>query len=203
MSELDYRDPEWVSEKLGLERNTVYKYLKEGSIPAVRIGKKWLISESKLIEWLRVTTDDQTSERRKAVTSISRTITRLDNYSLNAKKIIKGGHTLARACGHTYFGQEHLIVAMFEVSECSACKLLKKFGLNASKIKDLFNKRFPSEDREVPRRLPRSIEAKEAIKLAARADDQGIINTGNILKGIFKVGKGGGYEMLIKTGVKF
>ena len=26
MSELDYRDPEWVSEQLGLERNTVYKY---------------------------------------------------------------------------------------------------------------------------------------------------------------------------------
>ena len=30
---LDYRDPDWVAEQLGIDKNTVYKYLQEGNLP--------------------------------------------------------------------------------------------------------------------------------------------------------------------------
>ncbi len=49
-SEIDYRDPKWVASRLGLDKNTVYRLLQDGTLPAVQIGKKWLISETRLAE---------------------------------------------------------------------------------------------------------------------------------------------------------
>ena len=40
-SVLDYREPEWVAKKLGLDKNTDYKYLQEGWLPGVQLGRKW------------------------------------------------------------------------------------------------------------------------------------------------------------------
>src|SRR5436309_2509147 len=62
---LDYREPEWVAEKLGLDKNTVYKYLQEGWLPGVQLGRKWLISERLLAEHLEKETRAQTAARRK------------------------------------------------------------------------------------------------------------------------------------------
>ena len=61
---LDYREPEWVAEKLGLDKNTVYKYLQEGWLPGVQLGRKWLISERLLAEYLEKETRSQTASRR-------------------------------------------------------------------------------------------------------------------------------------------
>ena len=47
-SRIDYRDPKWVASRLGLDKNTVYRLLQEGTLPGVQIGKKWLISETRL-----------------------------------------------------------------------------------------------------------------------------------------------------------
>ena len=63
---LDYRDPEWVGKRLGLDKNTVYKFLQDGVIPAVHLGRKWLISEARLIEWLEKEAESQTRARREA-----------------------------------------------------------------------------------------------------------------------------------------
>ena len=30
-AKLDYRDPEWVADQLGIDKNTVYKYLQDGA----------------------------------------------------------------------------------------------------------------------------------------------------------------------------
>ena len=114
MNNLDYRDPEWVSEQLGLERNTVYKYLQEGIIPAVRFGRKWLISEAKLCQWLEAETARQTESRRKASDSTARTTERMNNYSPQSRKLIKTAHTEAREFGHLHLGEEHLLLAMLE-----------------------------------------------------------------------------------------
>ena len=51
-SRLDYRDPKWVASRLGLDKNTVYRLLQDGALPAVQVGKKWLISESRLAQYL-------------------------------------------------------------------------------------------------------------------------------------------------------
>ena len=36
-TKLDYRDPEWVAEQLGIDKNTVYKYLQDGALPGMRV----------------------------------------------------------------------------------------------------------------------------------------------------------------------
>src|SRR5436305_10205015 len=71
---LDYREPEWVAEKLGLDKNTVYKYLQEGWLPGVQLGRKWLISERLLAEYLEHETRSQTAVRRKELPQTPRAL---------------------------------------------------------------------------------------------------------------------------------
>jgi excisionase family DNA binding protein len=63
---LDYRDPEWVAEQLGIDKNTVYKYLQEGSLPGLQLGRKWLVSERRLAEFLERVERTQTERRRQS-----------------------------------------------------------------------------------------------------------------------------------------
>lgn len=63
---LDYRDPEWVAEQLGIDKNTVYRYLQEGSLPGLQLGRKWLVSERRLAEYLERAEREQTERRRRA-----------------------------------------------------------------------------------------------------------------------------------------
>jgi excisionase family DNA binding protein len=62
---LDYRDPEWVADQLGIDKNTVYKYLQEGSLPGLQLGRKWLISERRLADFLERVERQQTERRRQ------------------------------------------------------------------------------------------------------------------------------------------
>jgi excisionase family DNA binding protein len=61
---LDYRPPEWVAEQLGIDKNTVYKYLQEGSLPGLQLGRKWLVSERRLAEFLERVEREQTQRRQ-------------------------------------------------------------------------------------------------------------------------------------------
>ena len=42
-----------VAEYLKLTEVTIYKYLKEGTIPACRVGGRWRFHKDKIDEWLR------------------------------------------------------------------------------------------------------------------------------------------------------
>lgn len=48
----DVLDPDDVRRILGIGRNAVYKYLSNGEIPSIRIGKKYRIPKLLLIEYL-------------------------------------------------------------------------------------------------------------------------------------------------------
>jgi excisionase family DNA binding protein len=65
-AKLDYRDPEWVAEKLGIDKNTVYKYLQDGVLPGLQLGRKWLVSERRLAGFLERVEREQTERRREA-----------------------------------------------------------------------------------------------------------------------------------------
>jgi excisionase family DNA binding protein len=41
-----------VSQTLRLKPQTLYKMIKEGEIPAVRVGSQWRIPEEKFQEWI-------------------------------------------------------------------------------------------------------------------------------------------------------
>ena len=74
-AKLDYRDPEWVAEQLGIDKNTVYKYLQEGSLPGLQIGRKWLVSEKRLAAFLERVEREQTDRRRQVANGGQRPFT--------------------------------------------------------------------------------------------------------------------------------
>jgi excisionase family DNA binding protein len=69
---LDYRDPEWVADQLGIDKNTVYKYLQDGSLPGLQLGRKWLISERRLADFLERVERQQTERRRRQTPGLQR-----------------------------------------------------------------------------------------------------------------------------------
>src|ERR1041384_1591792 len=93
-----YREPEWVAKNLGLDKNTVYKYLQEGWLPGVQLGRKWLVSERLLAEHLENETRKQTATRRKDLPQTPRLMKALRLASDNA---------LRR--GQDFTGTEHLL----------------------------------------------------------------------------------------------
>jgi excisionase family DNA binding protein len=71
-TKLDYRDPDWVAEQLGIDKNTVYKYLQDGSLPGLQLGRKWLVSERRLADFLERVEREQTTRRRDAAAGTNR-----------------------------------------------------------------------------------------------------------------------------------
>ena len=49
-----------VAELLGVHTNTVYTYLASKQIPAIRLGRRWLISRNAVMKWLE--SDDRISD---------------------------------------------------------------------------------------------------------------------------------------------
>jgi excisionase family DNA binding protein len=41
-----------IAHVLGLSRGLVYEYLRDGTIPAERVGRRWIISRRRLHAWL-------------------------------------------------------------------------------------------------------------------------------------------------------
>src|SRR5438067_12749213 len=111
---LDYREPEWVADKLGLDKNTVYKYLQEGWLPGVQLGRKWLISERLLAEYLESESRNQTAIRRKALPQTPR-----------LKKVIQMAAEYALKRGQDFTGTEHLLIAMISEGENVGAAVLK------------------------------------------------------------------------------
>src|SRR3954467_15043991 len=70
-AKLDYRDPDWVAEQLGIDKNTVYKYLQDGALPGLQLGRKWLVSERRLPEFLERGGREKT-QRRQSTTAAPR-----------------------------------------------------------------------------------------------------------------------------------
>lgn len=51
-----------IAEHLGISRETIYRWLEKGKIPAHRLGKLWKFKASEIDEWVRSGT---THEREK------------------------------------------------------------------------------------------------------------------------------------------
>ncbi len=199
VEELDYRDPEWVSEQLGLDKNTVYKYLQDGVIPAVQLGRKWLISESNLRAWLVNETSRQTTARRQAADLANSSVARLRTFSPATRDAIRRAHAEARACGHEQLGQGHLLLAVIEEGKTSAARALSSLGMSADALREAFVAKQPVTDRVPPKRLGRTDAAREAMHQAAvlvqeRGDD--LVSLEEVVLAIAGLGHGVGWELL-------
>ncbi len=204
-STVDYRDPEWVAKQLGIDKNAVYRYLDEGRLPGLRLGRKWLISESSLAEFLKREEREQTERRAGAragaPTPAAKFMQRVRKLiTERAKRVITLAHEEALARGQNYLGQEHILVSFAHEPECVAAKMLANLGIDM---------RSPLEPRTDPGNATtiahiESLQATKALELAldeARRLRHHYVGTEHLLLGIARARNGIGFKMLESQGV--
>jgi excisionase family DNA binding protein len=203
-SRLDYRDPEWVAERLGLDKSTIYKYLQDGVLPAVRLGRKWLVSEARLAAWLATEEARQTQARVLAADSADAAVARLRNFSAECREILRLAHAEARRYGHEQLGEGHVLLAMLALPDSAAGQVLSLAGIAADPLRREFEGRQPPTDAKLPRRLARTPEltrARHHAAAASRAAGQPEVSAVELLDSIRQAGTGPGWELLRDCGV--
>src|SRR5688572_1002957 len=193
-SVLDYREPEWVAKKLGLDKNTVYKYLQEGWLPGVQLGRKWLISERILAEHLERETNAQTANRRKVQPYTPRLMRALE---LATKCAIKRGQD--------YTGTEHLLMGVLEEGENVAVVVLKNLGVDLAKPRAMFESQLPASPNKV-HEAPLTDRSRTVLRLAqeqAIGMGHGYIGCETLLLGILLEPEGMGGHILRTLGVTY
>lgn len=204
MEKIDFKDPEWLAEQLGLDKNTVYKFLQDGRIPALQLGRKWLVSEAQVAEWLKSEVVKQTQARQEALASTEHVVRQMTNYSDAMCEVLRRAHAEARRYGHRHLGQEHLVLAMAEDPSCSAARIMSACGIKQEQLRQSFERRCPSGDGVSPRRLGRSADTRKAMKLAAAEAAEAkseLVQTKHLLIGILAANEGNGVAILADAGL--
>jgi excisionase family DNA binding protein len=199
---IDYRSPEWVADKLGIEKNTVYKFLQDGVLPGLQLGRKWLISETDLRDWLADETHRQTESRRTAASSAQRLSGRLGTMTTPVKKLVKHAHSEARRYNHPKLSQGHLLLAYADDSDLAPW--LTELGVDFDAFRTRLEEATPTGEGEAPRRLARTDPAKAAIRAAAaiateRGDSQ--FTAVDLILGMLRAGIGTGFTHLTEQSI--
>jgi excisionase family DNA binding protein len=126
---LDFRDPEWVAEQLNIDKNAVYRYLNEGVLPGMQLGRKWLISESTLAEFLKAEERRQTAERRLANTEGPG-----EGFTPRARAALAAAQDEALRRNHNWIGTEHLLLALVADPDNRAVALLAAMGVETAAV---------------------------------------------------------------------
>ncbi len=187
---MDYRDPKWVAGQLGLEKNTVYKLLQDGTLPAVQIGRKWLISESQLAEYL--------AEEARLQTTLRRTVA-----LPHAEKVLGEAHAQAARYRHGYVGQEHILLAL-TIHDGPAKDILSQMGADQAKVRSLFEAQLAPGAKKARGKPPLTRRARRALCLAAEeAQRAGRVTYGpeHLLLGLLRTNEGAGFQMLTALGI--
>jgi excisionase family DNA binding protein len=198
---LDYREPEWVAEKLGLDKNTVYKYLQEGWLPGVQLGRKWLISERLLAEHLAKETRTQTDARRKIETG-AKVLPQTPRLS----RVLQLASTYASGRGQDFVGTEHLVIGLEEEAENVAFAVLGKLGVDPDQPRRIFDSKVPVAKGRPREGLPLTPRSQNALRLAqeqAIAMGHSYIGCEHLLLGILEGETGVGFEILRELGVSY
>ena len=201
---MDYQDPDWVADRLGIDKNTVYRFLQDGTIPAVQLGRKWLISQRRLEEWLAAETEKQTRARREAAKSAEAVVRRMDQFTAPARDALKRAHGEARQYAHEKLDQAHLLLALAADGKSTTAKALKKFAITPEVVRRAIESKMTPGAAPPPRRLSRTPEAKRAMRMASRLalregdNPLSPVGTDHLLMGILLARRGLGYEILVE-----
>ena len=187
---MDYRDPKWVAAELGLEKNTVYRLLQDGTLPAVQIGRKWLISESRLAEYLEEEARLQTTLRRTTALP-------------QAEQVLAEAHAQAARYRHAYLGQEHILLAL-TIRDTPAKEVLSQLGADEGAVRAQFEAQLAPGTKR-PRGKPSlTRRARRALSLAAdEAQRAGRVTYGpeHLLLGLLRTEEGVGFQILTALGI--
>jgi excisionase family DNA binding protein len=118
-----------VAQRLGLDKNTVYKYLQDGTFPGLQLGRKWLVSERRLVEFLDDADRRQTRQRRNAASSHA-PLPGAELMNEAARAVIDAAREEARLLNHDHIGTEHLLIALTREPDSLACHTLARLGVD-------------------------------------------------------------------------
>lgn len=206
---LDFRDPEWVAEQLNIDKNAVYRLLNEGLLPGLQLGRKWLISESSLVEHLKAEERRQTQMRRQGGLGLREDLAgspRLDRFSDRARKVLTAAHADAQRRNASYVGQEHLLVAITTIPGGMGHALFGVLDVPSERLRAAVEQRIgassegvsPNGEVGVTPRLRRAIElaVEEAEQLG-----HGYVGVEHLVLGLLAEGSGLGCQVLTSAGL--
>ena len=118
---------------MGIDKNAVYKYLTQGMLPGLRLGRKWLISESSLLDFLKGEERHQT-EGRRTMFSVETLLTDevdvpIGLFSERARRVLGVALQEAQTLNHDYIGGEHLLLGLVRETDGVAAKVLGNLGV--------------------------------------------------------------------------
>jgi len=127
---LDFRTPEWLADKLDLDKNAVYRYLNEGTLPGLQLGRKWLISESTVVQFLKEEEARQTAERRRLQGG------KRDRFTDETHRLFVLAEEAARARNHNWLGTEHFLLAILDQASPAALEMLAACGTTPAAVRE-------------------------------------------------------------------
>jgi excisionase family DNA binding protein len=127
---LDFRTPEWLADKLDLDKNAVYRYLNEGTLPGLQLGRKWLISESTVVHFLKEEEARQTAERRRLQGG------KRDKFTDEAHRVFVLAESAAREREHNWLGTEHFLIALLDQGIPTVLAMLEGCGTTAAAVRE-------------------------------------------------------------------
>ncbi len=199
---LDYRDPEWLADQLGVDKTTIYRYLQDGLLPGLQLGRKWLVSERQVIAFLEEETRRQTEQRRRAQQARSEPY---DRFTERAKQMLTHSQEEAVALGHNYVGTEHMLLGLLRDEASLGARVLAGLGVAPEAVRERI---LQVVGRGHPGSLGGSIgltpRAKKALDLAteeARGLNHSYIGTEHVLLGMVREGDGIAARLLQEMGV--
>jgi excisionase family DNA binding protein len=182
-----------VAKKLGLDKNTVYKYLQEGWLPGVQLGRKWLISERLLAEHLEKETKAQTEIRKKALPQTPR-----------LSRAIELASAYAMQRGQDFTGTEHLLIGLMQEGEQNVATLvMKNMGIGLERPREVFEAQVPAVGKNA-RSAPLTDRARVALRLAqeqAIGLGHGYVGCEHLLIGLLLETSGMANQILQSLGV--
>lgn len=208
-SQLDYRDPEWLAEKLGVDKSTIYRYLQDGSLPGLQLGRKWLVSERQVVEFLNQETERQTEERRKAsgVKPTRVLLTRtgpgtitmtsfpwshggksFEKFSKNALIAFALAQHEAGRLGSKVVSPRDLLLGLINAPESSALKVLSALDVDTERLRERLLEHV--EKGEAPETPGALLPGTQSAIVFAAAEAEGVgveyIGTEHLLLGLLR-----------------
>lgn len=128
----------------------------------------------------------------------------LEDFAPDAQQALTRAQDEARAMGHDYIGQEHLLVALFHLEEGPVAAIRDQIGVSAARVREAIKTMIGVRSQPVSGEIGFTPRLKQALRFAtdeAKAAGQAPPNAAHLLCGLLLEGTGVGAGMLQSFGV--
>ena len=127
-----------------------------------------------------------------------------DRFTENAKRVFTAAQEEAAKLGHGYVGTEHLIIALADIQNSGASRVLRENGLDAEFLRELTERnsgRGHSGELPVQGLTPRAQRVIEVAVTEANRLGHGYIGTEHLLMGILREHSSAAAKLIAGTGI--